>query len=316
VLLSSHELDEVERACDRVGIIRAGQLIAVEEVSSLTSRPFHYVTLEFAEPVDREEFRRLPGVIELTQEGRRISFKATGALDAVIKSAAKHTVMDVELTHPMLGDLPHLLRGGGQVVSVVARPEVERRTAPMRPPSAAYSVRALVRRGLRDHRRAPLTWGGSLGAMSALMAAVWPSIEDSMDELMRSYPERLKEAFNIRSITSVEAYIDAEMRSLIVPLAIGLLAVRIVARALAGAEERGYLDTLLATPLHRRALVLGAFLTAAVVVGIVLFVIAALAWIAGTLVGADPSVAVLARGFANVWPLAVLFAGVAALAAG
>ena len=54
---------------------------------------------------------------------------------------------------------------------------------------------AVVRQGLRDHRRAPLIWGGSLGAMSALMAAVWPSIEDSMDELMQHYPQGLKDAF-------------------------------------------------------------------------------------------------------------------------
>jgi beta-exotoxin I transport system permease protein len=186
----------------------------------------------------------------------------------------------------------------------------------VRPPSTASSVRALVGRGLRDHRRAPLTWGGSLGAMSALIAAIWPSIEGSVDELVRSYPERLKEAFNIRSLTSVESYLDAEMLSLIVPLAIGVLAIRVVTRATAGAEEQGHLDTLLATPLRRRTLVLSAFATSGIVVAGVLVVVTAATWIAGTLVGADPSAAVLARGFANVWPLAMLFAGVAAVAAG
>jgi len=33
VVLSSHELDEVERVCDRVGIVRTGKLIAVERVA-------------------------------------------------------------------------------------------------------------------------------------------------------------------------------------------------------------------------------------------------------------------------------------------
>ena len=36
VFLSSHELDEVGRVCDRVGIIREGRLIAVERVADLT----------------------------------------------------------------------------------------------------------------------------------------------------------------------------------------------------------------------------------------------------------------------------------------
>ena len=50
VFLSSHELDEVERACDRVAIIRDGRLIAVESVDEITGRAYRHVTLEFAEP--------------------------------------------------------------------------------------------------------------------------------------------------------------------------------------------------------------------------------------------------------------------------
>ena len=197
----------------------------------------------------------------------------------------------------------------------VAIPTREPR-APAAAPSGAHTLRAIVRRGLRDNRRAPLLWGGSLGLMSAMMAALWPGIEDSMDELMESYPASLKEAFNISELNSVEAYVDAEMLSLIVPLAIAFLAVRIAARAISGAEERGYLDTLLAAPVQRRTLVAGAFLVSALVVAEVLAVIAALTWLAGWIAGAEPSLAVLGRGYANVWPLAMLFGGLALLAAG
>jgi beta-exotoxin I transport system permease protein len=160
---------------------------------------------------------------------------------------------------------------------------------------------AVVRRGLRDNRRAPLVWGGPLGAMSALMAAIWPSVEGSIDELMANYPESLKDAFNIRALTTVEQYIDAEMLSLIVPLALAFLAVRIVTRAIAGAEE---------------TLVAGSMVVAAIAVAAVLAVTTALTWVVGTATGADPSLVVLTRGMANVWPLAMLFAGIAALACG
>jgi ABC-2 type transport system permease protein len=194
-------------------------------------------------------------------------------------------------------------------------------TIPLRPaiaapPSTTAALRAVIRRGVRDQRRAPLTWGGSLGAMSALMAAMWPSIEDSMDTLMESYPERLKEAFNIRAITSVEAYIDAEMLSLIVPLALSFLAVRVIVRMLCGAEEQGQLDIVLTAPLGRRTLAAGAAVVAAIVVAAVLVVVTAMTWVAGSLVGAAPSLVVLGRGMANVWPLAMLFAGLALLVSG
>ncbi len=105
VFLSSHELDEVERVCDRVGIIRAGRLVAVEDVAEITGRSYRHVALEFAERVDPDEFRRLPGVIELVSTGRRIAFKATGELDPVIKAAAGHTVTDIELVHPTLEEV-------------------------------------------------------------------------------------------------------------------------------------------------------------------------------------------------------------------
>jgi ABC-2 type transport system permease protein len=183
-------------------------------------------------------------------------------------------------------------------------------------PSWRRSLRAVVRRGLRDHRRAWLTWGLPLGAMSALMAAIWPSVEGALDEALENYPESLKEAFNIREITSVEAYIDAEMMSLIVPLAIAFLAVRIMTRAIAAAEEQRYLDTLLAAPVARTTLMAGTLLVAATVVAVVLVVMALLTWVVALLAGTDASLVVLGRGAANVWPLAMLFAGVAALAAG
>jgi ABC-2 type transport system ATP-binding protein len=65
IFLSSHELDEVERVCDRVGIIRGGRLIAVERVADLLGRTQRRsrVEVEFAEPVDLEDVRALPGVV-------------------------------------------------------------------------------------------------------------------------------------------------------------------------------------------------------------------------------------------------------------
>ena len=112
VFLSSHELDEVERVCDRVGIIRDGRLVDVEEVADLTERAFRHVTLEFADPVDPAEFASIPGVMELESADGRITFKAQRNLDAVIKAAARHTVTDIELTHPSLEEIFLTFYGG------------------------------------------------------------------------------------------------------------------------------------------------------------------------------------------------------------
>jgi ABC-2 type transport system permease protein len=183
-------------------------------------------------------------------------------------------------------------------------------------PAPAQLLRALVGRGLRDHARAPFTWGLPLGAMAALIVAIWPSIEDSISDAVGSYPEPLKEAFGIGELNDVEAYLQAEMLSLIVPLVLGFFAVRAAARALAGAEERGYLDVVLAAPVSRTLLVAGTFAAIALALIPILLVIAACAWAAGLLAGTDLSLPATVAGLANVWPLALFFAGAALLAAG
>ncbi len=105
VFFSSHELDEIERACDRVAIVREGSLVAVEDVAEITGRSFKHVRLEFAEVVDAGEFRRIDGVTDVEQSGRLISFKARGQLDAVVKAAAGHPLTDIEMTRPTLEEL-------------------------------------------------------------------------------------------------------------------------------------------------------------------------------------------------------------------
>lgn len=183
-------------------------------------------------------------------------------------------------------------------------------------PSWPRSLALVARHGLRAEKRAPLTWGGGLGAMSALMAAIWPSIADSMQKLIENYPSGLKEAFGIQELDSVEKYIDAEMLSLIVPLALAFFAVRCATRTTVGAEERGHLDTLLSLPLSRRVLVAGSFLATGAVLAAILAVAWGITLIAAIIAGATISATTLAAGFANVWPLAMAFAGLAVLSAG
>ncbi len=105
VLLSSHELDEVERVCDRVAIIREGRLVAVERVAELRGRSYHHVSIRFEESLEVAELAAIPGVSELRTDGTRVSFKVTGALDPVVKAAAHHTVLDMELTEPSLEEV-------------------------------------------------------------------------------------------------------------------------------------------------------------------------------------------------------------------
>jgi beta-exotoxin I transport system ATP-binding protein len=114
VLLSSHELDEVERVCDRVGIVRDGRLIAVERIHELLGRARRTAMLELAEPSDLVgELRTLPGVTDLEAADGKVSFKVAGDLDPVLRAIAKRHVTDMELTHPTLEEVFLTYYGGG-----------------------------------------------------------------------------------------------------------------------------------------------------------------------------------------------------------
>ena len=105
VFISSHELDEIERVCDRVGVIRHGRLIAVERVAELTGKAYRHVRIEFDGQVDAGEFAALPGVRDVEAEGKTLVFKAEGDLDAIVKTAAQHHVRDLELRHASLEEI-------------------------------------------------------------------------------------------------------------------------------------------------------------------------------------------------------------------
>ena len=183
-------------------------------------------------------------------------------------------------------------------------------------PSQARMLVAAIGRALHDQRRSPLTWGVPLGLMSALEVAIYPSVEHSLSKALDSYPEALKEAFRIETIDTPAQFLNGEMYSLIVPLAIGFFAIRAASRPLVGYEERRWLDVVLVAPLRRRTLTLAAFTATAVSTLLILVVTALLSWLAGQIFGAQIGLGELGAAVAGTWAFALFFAGLALLASG
>lgn len=105
IFLSSHNLNEVQALCDRVGILRQGELTDVESVDKLTRLSFRWVHLEFAEAVDAHAFEQLPGVSHLQADTTKVKLQVTGDMDALVKLAAQHTVRDIRVEDPTLEEI-------------------------------------------------------------------------------------------------------------------------------------------------------------------------------------------------------------------
>ena len=117
VFFSSHVLSEVERVCDRVGIIRGGELVDVEPTHRLVDKAFRNVTLTFDGPVDPKPFRALPGVEDLKAEGPRVSLTLYSEPDALVKLAARHRLVGLEYERPSLEEifLTYYGQNGGEL---------------------------------------------------------------------------------------------------------------------------------------------------------------------------------------------------------
>ncbi|MGI9050176.1 MAG: ABC transporter ATP-binding protein [Rubrobacteraceae bacterium] len=108
VFFSSHTLNEVERICDRVGIICEGELTAVENTNNLINRSFRHVNLIFAEELGGEEvdrFENLEGVDKFSRDGAELPFDLHGNLDDMIKLAARHELVDMMYERPSLEEI-------------------------------------------------------------------------------------------------------------------------------------------------------------------------------------------------------------------
>ncbi len=114
---------------------------------------------------------------------------------------------------------------------------------------------------LRDNARGLVWWNLGLIGLVAMMVAVFPSVRgnEGLNRLVQDYPDALKAfiAFGgTIDYTSAAGYLGSELFSFMVPLLLLVAAIGAGARAIAGEEERGTLDLLLANPISRRRLVL------------------------------------------------------------
>lgn len=112
ILFSSHVLSEVEAVCDRVAILRKGEIVALETIGRLRERVVRKMTVRFADPLtapvpgEREDFfRKLPGVARCEGRDREMTLWVQGDLNPVLRALAQSRVEDVIFPEAQLEDI-------------------------------------------------------------------------------------------------------------------------------------------------------------------------------------------------------------------
>jgi ABC-2 type transport system ATP-binding protein len=104
IFLSSHNLQEVERACERVAIIREGRLVEIATVADLLGEHWRSVNLVLAEPPPEGTFD-LPNVQVVAATGREVHVMVQGDVNPLLGRIAALEVYDIAITTPDVEDL-------------------------------------------------------------------------------------------------------------------------------------------------------------------------------------------------------------------
>jgi ABC-2 type transport system ATP-binding protein len=104
IFISSHNLPEVERLCDRVAIIKDGKLVAIESIKELGAKKIHKIEVRFADKHTAKEFEsKEVEKIEEVSDGLIIT--VSGDINAVMKKISSHKLVDIEIGHANLEDV-------------------------------------------------------------------------------------------------------------------------------------------------------------------------------------------------------------------
>ncbi len=103
VFFSSHILGEVQRLCNRVGIIREGKIAEISDIHTLQQNNYKKVRVE-AQGLDPNAFN-LPGVTNLQSEDSQVHFFFKGDINAVLQKIAPLQVSDLTIEEPTLEEI-------------------------------------------------------------------------------------------------------------------------------------------------------------------------------------------------------------------
>lgn len=105
IFVSSHIMSEVQKICDRVGIIRSGKLVSEESMSDLAKKAAQTFDITFAGKIPLAELRKVKGVKIENHDGSQVTLHINGDLAPLFSVLARHKVVHIDARHLDLEDM-------------------------------------------------------------------------------------------------------------------------------------------------------------------------------------------------------------------
>jgi ABC-2 type transport system ATP-binding protein len=103
VFLSSHLLPEVERVCDRVGIIKEGEMVTVEEIDNLKRKRVRHIDLYLNKELPVEDIKLADTEI-LEINGKLVRLRFSGQTPELLKQLSNLPLDDIVFPEASLED--------------------------------------------------------------------------------------------------------------------------------------------------------------------------------------------------------------------
>lgn len=105
ILMSSHSFEEIERTCDRAGIIRQGELVATENIRNLKEKRRKTYFITFDSSMAAEEFARKDAYDQITVNGQTAKVSVLGNVSTFVRNLSDFTILDLDTESSSLEDV-------------------------------------------------------------------------------------------------------------------------------------------------------------------------------------------------------------------
>ena len=104
IFFSSHNLSEVEKISDHVGLVKEGKFIALEPIAELKKKMVRRLEIEFFEDIKPEMIKHTSFNL-ISHHGKHFVYTVHGKIDPIIKEIAKYRIKNLVFPEPSLEEM-------------------------------------------------------------------------------------------------------------------------------------------------------------------------------------------------------------------